>query len=111
MTRDAPSQLRELQTALAEPLFAGLAGDIAVSFEFFPPKSEKMNAQLWDAVTTLAPLAPSFVSVTYGAGGSTRERTHATVARIVSEAGLPAAAHLTCVDASRDEIGEVARAY
>ena len=111
MTRDAPSQLRELQTALAEPLFAGLPGDIAVSFEFFPPKSEKMNAQLWDAVTTLAPLAPSFVSVTYGAGGSTRERTHATVARIVSEAGLPAAAHLTCVDASREEIGEVARAY
>ena len=111
MTRDAPSQLRELQTALAEPLFAGLPGDIAVSFEFFPPKSEKMNAQLWDAVTTLAPLAPSFVSVTYGAGGSTRERTHATVARIVSEAGLPAAAHLTCVDASRDEIGEVARGY
>ena len=111
MTRDAPSQLRELQTALAEPLFAGLPGDIAVSFEFFPPKSEKMNDQLWDAVTTLAPLAPSFVSVTYGAGGSTRERTHATVARIVSEAGLPAAAHLTCVDASRDEIGEVARAY
>ena len=111
MTRDAPSQLRELQTALAEPLFAGLPGDIAVSFEFFPPKTEKMNAQLWDAVTTLAPLAPSFVSVTYGAGGSTRERTHATVARIVSEAGLPAAAHLTCVDASRDEIGEVARGY
>lgn len=111
MTRDAPSQLRELQTALAEPLFAGLPGDIAVSFEFFPPKSEKMNAQLWDAVSTLAPLNPSFVSVTYGAGGSTRERTHATVARIVSEAGLPAAAHLTCVDASRDEIGEVARAY
>ena len=111
MTRDAPSQLRELQTALAEPLFAGLPGDIAVSFEFFPPKSEKMNAQLWDAVTTLAPLAPSFVSVTYGAGGSTRERTHATVARIVSEAGLPAAAHLTCVDASRDEIGEVAQGY
>ena len=69
MTRDAPAQLRELQTALAEPLFAGLPGDIAVSFEFFPPKSEKMNAQLWDAVTTLAPLAPAFVSVTYGAGG------------------------------------------
>ncbi len=111
MTRDAPSQLRELQTALAEPLFAGLPGDIAVSFEFFPPKSEKMNDQLWDAVTTLAPLAPSFVWVTLGAGGSTRERTHATVARIVSEAGLPAAAHLTCVDASREEIGEVARAY
>ena len=62
------------------PAFADLAGDISVSFEFFPPKSEKMEEQLWDAVTQLKPLDPSFVSVTYGAGGSTRERTHATVA-------------------------------
>ena len=93
------------------PLFAGLPGDISVSFEFFPPKSEKMEAQLWDAVTQLAPLAPRFVSVTYGAGGSTRERTHATVARIISEAGLPAAAHLTCVDATKAQIREVAEQY
>jgi methylenetetrahydrofolate reductase (NADPH) len=82
-----------------------------VSFEFFPPKSEKMEAQLWDAVTQLKPLAPSFVSVTYGAGGSTRERTHATVARIIAEAKLPAAAHLTCVAASKAEIREVAEHY
>ena len=94
-----------------QPLFAGLPGDFAVSFEFFPPKSEKMEAQLWDAVTELAPMAPDFVSVTYGAGGSTRARTHATVARIIAEAGLPAAAHLTCVDASRAETREVAEQY
>ena len=67
------------------PLFAGLPGDIAFSFEFFPPKTEKMEAQLWEAIETLAPLGPRFVSVTYGAGGSTRERTHNTVARLVRE--------------------------
>lgn len=101
----------EGRRAAASPLFAGLPGDIAVSFEFFPPKTERMEAQLWDAVTQLAPLAPAFVSVTYGAGGSTRERTHATVARIIAEANLPAAAHLTCVAATRDEIREVAEQY
>ncbi len=93
------------------PLFADLPGDISVSFEFFPPKSEKMEEQLWDAITQLAPLAPSFVSVTYGAGGSTRERTHATVARIVQETALVPAAHLTCVAASKAEIAEVADQY
>jgi methylenetetrahydrofolate reductase (NADPH) len=93
------------------PLFAGIPGDISVSFEFFPPKSEKMEAQLWDAITQLAPLDPSFVSVTYGAGGSTRERTHATVSRIVRETALVPAAHLTCVAASKDEIAEVADQY
>lgn len=104
-------QLHEYRTATDAPLFSGLPGDVAVSFEFFPPKSEKMEAQLWDAVTQLKPLAPSFVSVTYGAGGSTRERTHATVARIIAEAGLPAAAHLTCVAASKADIREVAEQY
>ncbi len=104
-------QLKEAKTALEEPLFAGLSGDAEVSFEFFPPKSEKMAGTLWDSILTLAPLAPRFVSVTYGAGGSTRERTHATVARIVQETDIPAAAHLTCVDASRDEIRQVAEAY
>ena len=104
-------QLHEYRTATDTPLFSGLPGDVAVSFEFFPPKSEKMEAQLWDAVTQLKPLAPSFVSVTYGAGGSTRERTHATVARIIAEAQLPAAAHLTCVAASKAEIREVAEHY
>jgi methylenetetrahydrofolate reductase (NADPH) len=93
------------------PLFTDLPGDIEVSFEFFPPKTEKMAETLWQSVATLAPLKPRFVSVTYGAGGSTRERTHATVARIVQETGIPAAAHLTCVDASRAEIAEVADAY
>jgi methylenetetrahydrofolate reductase (NADPH) len=93
------------------PLFAGLPGDISVSFEFFPPKSEKMEEQLWDAITQLGPLAPSFVSVTYGAGGTTRERTHATVARIVRDTALVPAAHLTCVAASKAEIAEVAEQY
>lgn len=93
------------------PLFAGLPGDISVSFEFFPPKTEKMEEQLWSAITELAPLAPSFVSVTYGAGGSTRERTHATVARLVRETDLVPAAHLTCVGASKDEIAEIADQY
>ena len=93
------------------PTFAPLPGDIAVSFEFFPPKTEKMEAQLWDAITQLAPLDPSFVSVTYGAGGSTRERTHATVSRIVNETSLAPAAHLTCVAASKGEIAEIADQY
>ena len=103
--------LAEARRAAASPLFANLEGDIGVSFEFFPPKTEKMEAQLWDTFRTLEPLAPRFVSVTYGAGGSTRERTHATVARIASESAVPPAAHLTCVEASRGEIEEVARAY
>ena len=93
------------------PLFAEARGDIAVSFEFFPPKSEAMAATLWQSIETLAPLNPRFVSVTYGAGGSTRERTHQTVERIVRETPLTAAAHLTCVDASRDEVDAVARSY
>ncbi|MBA3898319.1 MAG: methylenetetrahydrofolate reductase [Sphingomonadaceae bacterium] len=105
------SQLEEARRALNAPLFADVAGDIDVSFEFFPPKSEKMAETLWESVQTLAPLGPRFVSVTYGASGSTRERTHATVARIVRETSVPAAAHLTCVDASRDEIDAVARDY
>ncbi len=105
------NQMQESRRALADPLFAGLPGDAEISFEFFPPKTEKMEEQLWDSIVTLAPLAPRFVSVTYGAGGSTRERTHNTVARIAKETSIPAAAHLTCVDASRDEIAEVAHAY
>ena len=101
----------EARRAHAAPLFAGLPGDIAVSFEFFPPKTPKMEETLWEAIATLAPLAPRFVSVTYGAGGSTRERTHATVERILRQTGIPAAAHLTCVEASREEVDAVARAY
>jgi methylenetetrahydrofolate reductase (NADPH) len=101
----------EDRRAHASSLFASLPGDIGVSFEFFPPKTDKMEETLWDAIVTLAPLAPRFVSVTYGAGGSTRERTHNTVARIVRETAIPAAAHLTCVEASRAEIAEIAEAY
>ncbi|HEX3971855.1 MAG TPA: methylenetetrahydrofolate reductase [NAD(P)H] [Stellaceae bacterium] len=84
---------------------------VAVSFEFFPPKTAAMEQTLWQAITRLAPLEPRFASVTYGAGGSTRERTHATVARIRSETALEPAAHLTCVGARRDEIDAVAQGY
>jgi methylenetetrahydrofolate reductase (NADPH) len=86
-------------------------GDITVSFEFFPPKTERMEEALWTAIRRLEPMAPDFVSVTYGAGGSTRERTHATVARIVKETTLAPAAHLTCVGATREEVDEVVRDY
>jgi methylenetetrahydrofolate reductase (NADPH) len=93
------------------PLFAEARGDIQVSFEFFPPKTEAMADTLWSSIQTLAPLNPRFVSVTYGAGGSTRERTHATVERIVQETGLTPAAHLTCVGAPRSEVDAIARDY
>tara|TARA_R100000501_G_scaffold10060_1_gene19804 strand:- start:86000 stop:86983 length:984 start_codon:yes stop_codon:yes gene_type:complete len=106
-----PAPPPERARANASPMFADLAGDVDVSFEFFPPKSEKMEQTLWQSIKTLEPLQPKFVSVTYGAGGSTRDRTHATVARIVRETGLTPAAHLTCVDASRGEIDEVADEY
>jgi methylenetetrahydrofolate reductase (NADPH) len=94
-----------------EPLFAQARGDIRVSFEFFPPKTEKMAETLWESIQTLAPLQPRFVSVTYGAGGSTRERTHATVERILKETGLNPDAHLTCVGTSKGEVDDVSRAY
>jgi methylenetetrahydrofolate reductase (NADPH) len=84
---------------------------IRVSFEFFPPKSAEMEHTLWQAIGRLAPLRPNFVSVTYGAGGSTRERTHATVRRILAETMLTPAAHLTCVGATRAEVDEVIEAY
>ncbi len=82
-----------------------------VSFEFFPPKTPEMEQKLWGAIRELESLSPSFVSVTYGAGGGTRERTHATVKRIVDETKLKPAAHLTCVSASRAEVDAVARGY
>jgi methylenetetrahydrofolate reductase (NADPH) len=83
----------------------------AISFEFFPPKTTEMEKNLWDTIKRLAPLAPNFVSVTYGAGGSTRERTHATIARILSETDLVPAAHLTCVGAARGEIDDIVDRY
>jgi methylenetetrahydrofolate reductase (NADPH) len=90
---------------------SGSAPPIRVSFEFFPPKTAEMETTLWEAIARLAPLQPTFVSVTYGAGGSTRERTHATVKRIIAETMLTPAAHLTCVAATRAEIDAVIEAY
>ena len=84
---------------------------VSVSFEFVPPHSSKMAEDLWRSIDRLAILGPSFVSVTYGADGSTRERTHTAVARIVRDTDLTAAPHLTCVDASRGEIDDIAREY
>lgn len=101
----------EAATRASRLLQNGLASRIQVSFEFFPPKTEEMDATLWESVNRLAPLSPHFVSVTYGAGGSTRERTHATVKRILNETALTPAAHLTCVDATREEVDEVIRNY
>jgi methylenetetrahydrofolate reductase (NADPH) len=95
------------------PLPARSAGQAAplLSFEFFPPRTEALDQQLWACIGRLAPLRPRFVSVTYGAGGTTQERTHATVARLARETDLVPAAHLTCVGASREEIDAVARGY
>lgn len=90
---------------------APLPRDVAVSFEFFPPKTEKMEETLWASLKRLEPLGPKFVSVTYGAGGSTRERTHNTVARIRKETTMDPAAHLTCVGSSKAEIQEIAERY
>ena len=85
--------------------------NLAISFEFFPPKTEKMEQTLWESIHRLEPLSPNFVSVTYGAGGSTRERTHATVTRLIKETTLKPAAHLTCVSATKAEVDEVIHAY
>jgi methylenetetrahydrofolate reductase (NADPH) len=84
---------------------------IRVSFEFFPPKNDEMEGRLWQTVKRLEPLRPKFVSVTYGAGGSTRERTARTVGRILSESALMPAAHLTCIDATRETVDEVIRQF
>jgi methylenetetrahydrofolate reductase (NADPH) len=85
--------------------------NVEISFEFFPPHTEQMQATLWDSIQRLSALRPRFVSVTYGADGSTRERTHDVVERIVTETDLTAAPHLTCIDASRAEIDDIARDY
>src|SRR5271167_3076261 len=95
----------------ADPVIDFDAGPPRVSFEFFPPKTSETEARLWEVIKRLEPLAPRFVSVTYGAGGSTRERTHATVRRIRSETNLEPAAHLTCIAATRAEIDAIAWDY
>src|SRR5262245_45566345 len=86
-------------------------GDIDVSFEFFPPRTAGMEETRWRSIRALEPLTPTFSSVTYGAGGSTRERTHVTIARALRETQLKPAAHLTCVDATREEVAAVIRDY
>ncbi len=93
------------------PAFKAIDAEPRLSFEFFPPATEKMEQTLWRSIEKLAPLSPRFVSVTYGAGGSTRERTHNTVKRILEETELTPAAHLTCVDASREEVDKVVAGY
>ena len=108
--RGCPGDVRTLPR-FSIPRRGGGAGGPEVSFEFFPPRTEEMEAALWSTVDRLAPLRPRFVSVTYGAGGTTRDRTHATVMRIERETGLRAAAHLTCVAATRAEVDAVARRY
>ncbi|ARP97959.1 methylenetetrahydrofolate reductase [NAD(P)H] [Pseudorhodoplanes sinuspersici] len=95
----------------ASRLMNGRGQKLRVSFEFFPPKTEEMERSLWEAIERLAPISPHFVSVTYGAGGSTRERTHATVKRMLDETALTPAAHLTCVDATRDDVDAVVQNY
>jgi methylenetetrahydrofolate reductase (NADPH) len=101
-----------MNSALRPSRFAKPQGrGIGVSFEFFPPQTEEMANTLWQSVERLAPLAPNFVSVTYGAGGSTRERTHATVKRMLQETTLTPAAHLTCIAATREEIDTIVRNY
>lgn len=105
--------LKEEQHAVLSglPVAAPLPKDVSVSFEFFPPKTEKMEETLWASLKRLEPLAPKFVSVTYGAGGTTRERTHNTVVGIQKETSMVAAAHLTCVGSSKVEIDEIADRY
>lgn len=112
----AATSLAEARALLLSPLGpVARAGEnanpVRVSFEFFPPKTDEAEANLWKAVRRLEPLNPAFVSVTYGAGGSTRERTHRTVQRILSETTLKPAAHLTCVEASREEVDQVIQDY
>ncbi len=110
MTVEAESQPTVERLSMLALRFSGME-DLGVSFEFFPPKTEGMEQTLWKSILRLAPIGPNFVSVTYGAGGSTRDRTHATVRRILEETTLTPAAHLTCVAATRDEVDDVARAY
>lgn len=112
-TERSPTLERWLTGPRFGPLPTRGAGHIppALSFEFFPPKTEALEHQLWTCIRRLEPLAPRFVSVTYGAGGTTQARTHATVTRLVRETSLVPAAHLTCVGASRADVDDVARSY
>ncbi len=106
-----PPPTSDPNAAAGEDAGAAADGGLKLSFEFFPPKTPRMEARLWTCIQELAPLAPRFVSVTYGAGGSTRDRTLDTVARIRRETGLTPAAHLTCVGAPRAQVDAAARDY
>ncbi|MBQ1783941.1 MAG: methylenetetrahydrofolate reductase [Gammaproteobacteria bacterium] len=99
------------QIGILNQSLAELDGSINVSFEFFPPKTAEMEATLWRSVERLAPLKPKFMSVTYGANSGERDRTHVIVKRIQEETGITAAPHLTCIDASREELTTIARDY
>jgi len=103
--------MKKLIAPRTSRLAKGRSPQLRVSFEFFPPNTADMEIALWQAIQQLAPLSPHFVSVTYGAGGSTRERTHATVKRLLDETALTPAAHLTCVDATREDVDQVVRQY
>jgi len=113
LTFPLPKERRRVtpETVPSLPIAESLRRPVSVSFEFFPPKTDEMARSLWSAVERLAPLAPAFVSVTYGAGGGTRERTHETVVRIARETALAPAAHLTCVGHTRAEVDEIAERY
>ena len=104
-------ELRRVTSETPSPAGAQAQKTPAISFEFFPPKTEEMERSLWEVINRLAPLTPNFVSVTYGAGGSTRERTHSTIARILDETKLTPAAHLTCVAATKADIDDVVARY
>lgn len=109
--RDPNAPVGAIARTSSDRSAATKSADVCVSFEFFPPKTKKAETRLWSAIETLAPLGPDFVSVTYGAGGSTRERTHRTVERMAKETRMNPAAHLTCVEATRDDIDAIAREY
>ncbi len=110
MTTDAAIQPVVDRLSALALRFSGMV-NLRVSFEFFPPRTGEMERMLWKSIPRLAPIEPDFVSVTYGAGGGTRDRTHATVRRILEETTLTPAAHLTCIAETRDEVDDVARAY
>lgn len=109
--RDPTAPVGAMARTSSKIVAAGPERDVNVSFEFFPPKTTKAETRLWSAIKTLEPLQPDFVSVTYGAGGSTRERTHRTVARMAKETNFNPAAHLTCVGDPREAIDDIARDY
>ena len=117
MMQDSLGLRPTLERWLTNPRVAGLPEPLSakatpqLSFEFFPPRTEALETQLWTCIRKLEPLRPRFVSVTYGAGGTTQSRTHATLVRMLQETSLTPAAHLTCVGASRAEVDEVARQY